>query len=312
VTAGSHTVTVTDEGAPAATVTTEAFMVEACPTDPGITFQVAECSEPGGTGTITATFTGLGVGREYTVTITGDGNSVPGHTAPLAVTSASSPTVYGNLDPSVAYTVTIVDKLAPDVLDANTVTLEACPMTPQISLTLECLLFDGESLITGTIDDLEPGAEYLVEIEDDSVAPIVAGGVGGGAAVTLANAPVASQKVTGGAAPSTVTFQVPNNLNYTMTVTSLTNSAITNSAQIFAAICDLPTFPLPPELPTLALTGADTTLPMLGALGLVQFGVALLALAAMLQFRPTRRRTRLVFTGEHVGSRWWWPGDRRP
>ena len=30
--------------------------------------------------------------------------------------------------------------------------------------------------------------------------------------------------------------------------------------------------------------------PMLGALGLVQFGVALLALAAMLQFSPKRRR----------------------
>ena len=290
ITAGSHTVAVTDKFVPAATVTTAAFVVEACPTDPGISFQVTECSVPGGQGTITATFTNLGVGREYTVTITGDGNAVPGYLAPLTVTSATPPTVYSNLDPSVTYIVTVVDKLAPDIMDAKTVTLEACPMTPQISLALECLLFDGESLITGTIDDLEPGAEYLVEIEDDSVAPIVAGGVGGGTAVTLANAPVASQKITGGATPSTVTFQVPNNLNYTITVTSLTNAAITNSAQIFAAICDLPTFPLPPELPTLALTGADTTMPMLGALGLVQFGVALLALAAMLQFTPKRRR----------------------
>jgi hypothetical protein len=286
VTAGSHTVTVTDTLVPAATVTSSAFVVEACPTDPGISLQVAECSVPGGKGTITATFTNLGVGREYTLTITGNGNAVPGYVAPLTVTSASAPVVYGNLDPSVTYTVTIVDKLAPEILDAETLALAPCPMTPEIKLALQCLLFDGASLITGTIDDLEPGAKYLVEISDDSVAPIV----GGGTAVSLAGAPVASQTITGGATPSTVTFQVPNNLNYTIKVTSLTNAAITNSAQIFAAICDLPTFPLPPELPTLALTGADTTMPMLGALGLVQFGVALLALAAMLQFTPKRRR----------------------
>jgi hypothetical protein len=278
VTAGSHTVTVTDKDAPAATVTTAAFLVEACPTDPSISFDVAECSVPGGKGTITATFTNLGVGREYTVTITGDGNSVPGYVAPLTVTSATPPTVYSNLDPSVTYIVTVIDKLAPDVRDAKTLTLEACPMTPEISLTLECLLFDGESLITGTIDDLEPGSEYLVEIVGDTAAT----------AKVAAAAP--AQTVTGGATPTTVTFQVPNNVKYTITVTSLTNAAITNSAQIFAAICDLPTFPLPPELPTLALTGADTTMPMLGALGLVQFGVALLALAAMLQFTPRRRR----------------------
>ncbi len=131
VTAGSHTVTVTDALVPAATVTSSAFVVEACPTDPGISFQVAECSVPGGKGTITATFTNLGVGREYTVTITGNGNAVAGYVAPLTVTSVTPPQVYSNLDPSVAYTVTIVDKLAPHILDAKTVTLKACPNTPR-------------------------------------------------------------------------------------------------------------------------------------------------------------------------------------
>ena len=280
VTAGSHTVTVTDTLVPAATVTSPAFMVEACPTDPGISFDIAECSVPGSKGTITATFTNLGPGREYTVTITGNGSSVPGFLAPLTVTSATPPTVYGGLDPSVAYTVTIVDNAAPSILDAKSVTLAACPMTPKIELSLQCLLFDGESIITASISDLKPGAQYLVEISDDAPAPIA------GAAVA---APVAGQTITGGATPSSATFQVPNNLTYTVKVTALSNAAITNTAQIFAAICDLPTFDFPPELPTLALTGADTTMPMLGALGLVQFGVALLALAAMLQFAPRRR-----------------------
>jgi hypothetical protein len=285
VTAGSHTVSVTDTLVAGATVTSPAFMVEACPTDPGISFDIAECSVPGGKGTITATFTNLGAGREYTVTITGDGSSVPGYVAPLTVTSTTPPTVYSNLTPSVLYTVTIVDKLAPAILDAKSATLEACPMTPKIGLTLQCLLFEGDSLITATIDDLKPGAQYLVEISDDSVAPIA----GGGAAAAAAGAPVAAQTITAGATPATVTFQVPNNLMYTVKITALSNAAITNTAQIFAAICDLPTFDFPPELPTLALTGADTTMPMLGALGLVQFGVALLALAAMLQFAPRRR-----------------------
>jgi len=275
VTAGSHTVTVTDTLVSAATVTSSAFVVEACPTDPGVSLKVAECSVPGGKGTITATFTNLGVGREYIVTITGDGSAVPGYGTPLTVTSSTPPTVYSNLAPSVEYTVTIVDKAAPDILDAKKLTLAPCPMTPTIELTLKCLVFDGESLITGTIGDLQDGAQYLVEISGDSVTTLAA---------------PAAQTITGGATPSTVTFQVPNNVNYTIKVTSVTNAAITNSAQIFAAICDLPTFPLPPELPTLALTGADTTMPMLGALGLVQFGVALLALAAMLQFTPKRRR----------------------
>ena len=276
VTAGSHTVTVTDVLAPAATVTTGAFAVEACPTDPGISFDIAECSVPGSTGTITATFTNLGVARAYTVTITGNGGLVPGYEAPLTVTSATPPAVYSDLDPSVTYIVTIVDKLAPHILDAETATLKACPNTPGISLTLQCRLFDGDSLITGTIADLEPGEKYLVEIEDDAPAALAA--------------KVAPQTITAGATPSTITFQVPNGLKYTITVTSLSNAAITSSAQIFAAVCDLPTFDLPPELPTLALTGADTRMPMLGALGLVQFGVALLALAAMLQFTPKRRR----------------------
>lgn len=287
VTAGPHTVTVTDSLVPAATVTSPVFLVEACPTDPGISLKAVECGVPGGKGTITATFTNLGAGRNYTVTITGNNQPVPGYVAPLTVTSTSAPAVFSNLVPSVAYTVTIVDDLAPNILDAASLTLEACPNTPKIDLSLQCLLFDGESLITATISDLKLDAKYLVEISDDSVAPVA----GGGAAVALPNAPVSSQTITGGATPSTVTFQVPNNLNYTVKVTAIANSAITNSAQIFAAICDLPTFPLPPELPTLALTGADTTMPMLGALGLVQFGVALLALAAMLQFTPKRRRT---------------------
>ena len=207
--------------------------------------------------------------------------------------SASAPLTYENLAAGTTYTVTIIDTLATNVKDAASVTLESCPMTPELTLTLECLFLEGDSLVSATINDLEPGAEYEVTIEDDSTSS-ASSGIGGGTTVTAFGAPVDGETVTGGVDPNTVVFQVPNNLNYTVTVTKVSNPLVTNSAQIFAAICDLPTFPLPPELPelpTLALTGAaDTTMPMLGALGLVQFGVALLALAAMLQFKPTRRR----------------------
>lgn len=278
VTAGIHTVTVVDKAVPSISTASDPIDVKDFPTQPEIDFAVTECLEAGGEGEVTATFTSLGVGREYTVTITENGNAVPGHETPQTVTSASAPLTYANLAPAKTYTVTIIDKLAPNVKDAASVTLEQCPMTPDLALTLECLFIEGDSLVSAAIDDLEPGQQYEVTIEDDS-------------------APVDSETVTGGVAATTVVFQVPNNLNYTVTVTKVSNPLVTNSAQIFAAICDLPTFPLPPELPelpelpTLALTGAaDTTMPMLGALGLVQFGVALLALAAMLQFNPTRRR----------------------
>src|SRR5690606_19565938 len=133
----SHTVTVTDALVSAATVTSPVFVVEACPTDPGISLSVAECGVPGGKGTITATFSNLGVGREYQVTITGNGSAVPGYVDPLIVTSASAPVVFGNLAPSVAYTVTIIDLLAPTILDAKTLSLSPCPMTPSISLALQ-------------------------------------------------------------------------------------------------------------------------------------------------------------------------------
>ncbi len=270
VTAGSHTVTVVDKAVPSITKTSDPIEVKDCPTQPQISFTVTECLEAGGRGDITATFAGLGVGREYTVTITESGNAVSGYGAPTTVTSLSAPLTYVNLAPAKTYTVTIVDKLATNVKDAESVTLGQCPMTPNLQLTLECRFLEGDSLISATIDDLEPGEEYEVTVEGDSRA------------------------VTGGATPSIAVFPVQNNANYTVTVTKVTNPLVTNSAQIFAAICDLPTFPLPPEfpeLPTLALTGAgDTTMSMLGALGLVQFGVALLALAAMLQSTPQRRR----------------------
>ncbi len=292
VTAGSHTVTIVDKAVPSITKTSDPIDVMACPTQPQISFTVTECLEAGGKGAITATFAGLGAGREYTVTITESGDAVPGYGTPATVTSLSAPLTYQNLAPDKTYTVTIIDTLATDVKDAESVKLEQCPMTPQLQLTLRCLFLEGDSLVSATINDLEPGEKYEVTIEDDSPAvPTTLGGLGGGTTVTVVDAPVGSTTVTGGATPTTVMFQVPNNLNYTVTVTKVSNPLVTNTAQIFAAICDLPTFPLPPELPTLALTGAgDTTMSMLGALGLVQFGVALLALAAMLQFTPRPRR----------------------
>ena len=286
VAAGTYVVTIVDELVPAAASSAASVEVKDCPTQPDISFTVTECQEAGGKGEISVTFTGLGVGREYTVTITENGNAVPGYGTAATVSLLAPLPPYTNLDPGKTYTVTVVDKLATGVKDAASIFLELCPMTPKLELTLECLFLDGESLISATIEDLAPGEDYLVEIEDDSSA----GGLGGGTTPSALGAPVDSTTVTGGPDPTTVTFQVPNNLNYTVTVTKVTNSKVTNSAQIFAAICDLPTFPLPPELPTLALTGAgDTRMPMLGALGLVQFGVALLALAAMLQFAPRRR-----------------------
>ncbi|WP_395640805.1 hypothetical protein [Pseudolysinimonas sp.] len=291
---GVHTVTIVDKLVPSLTKTSAPVDVKACPTQPEITLIPTECQEAGAKGSIAVTFSGLAAGREYSVTITENGNAVPGYPGAATVSSTQALAPYTNLDPGKTYTVTVTDKLATAVKDAASIALKPCPMTPEVNLTLECLFLEGDSLISAKINDLAPGEEYVVAISDDAkAAPTALGGMGGGTAVVAAGAPVDSTTVTGSATPTTVTFQVPNNLTYTVTVTKVTNAKVTGSAAIFAAICDLPTFDLPPELPTLALTGGgDTTMPMLGALGLVQFGFALLALAAMLQFTP-RRRTAL-------------------
>lgn len=284
---GTYVVTITDKLVPALTKTSDPVEVKACPTQPDVSLTPTQCLEAGGTGEIAVTFSSLGAGREYLVAITENGNAVPGYPGSTTITSASPPLVYADLAPAKTYTVTIIDKLATGVMDAASIFLDPCPLTPDLTLTLKCLFLEGDSLITATINDLVDGEEYEVTIEATTApAPIAAGGT----SAVLAVAVLDTQTITGGPTPSTATFQVPNNVDYTVTVTKVTNSKVTNSASIFAAICDLPTFDLPPELPTLALTGAgDTTMPMLGALGLVQFGVALLALAAMLQFAPRRR-----------------------
>ena len=292
VPAGDYTVTITDELVTTATNSSAVQKVAACPTQPDVSLTPTQCLEAGGAGDIAVSFlvngvTSLGAGREYLVSITENGNAVPGHVGSTTITSASPALLYTGLAAGKIYTVTVIDKLAAGVMDAATIQLDACPMTPKLTLDLECLFLEGDSLVSATIGDLAPGEDYVVTIEPTvAPAPLADGGTSASAGLAVLD----SETVTGAPTASTVTFQVPNKADYTVTVTKVTNSKVTSTATIYAAICDLPTFSLPSELPTLALTGAgDTTLPMLGALGLVQFGVALLALAAMLQFAPRRR-----------------------
>lgn len=287
---GSYVVTITDKLVPALTKTSDPVEVKACPTQPDVSLTPTQCLEAGGAGDISVSFLSggvstLGAGREYLVAITENGNAVPGYPGSTTITSASPPLVYVGLAAATTYTVTIIDKLATGVRDAASIYLDPCPLTPDLTLTLKCLFLEGDSLITATIGDLVDGEEYEVTIAATAIPTSTTA-----APPRVALGIVDTQTITGGTTPSTATFQQPNNVEYTVTVTKVTNAKVTNSAKIFAAVCDLPTFDLPPELPTLALTGAgDTTMPMLGALGLVQFGVALLALAAMLQFAPRRR-----------------------
>lgn len=273
VSAGSHVVTVTDLHAPSATTSSEPVTVAACPTLPSVAISVVECSAPGGDAVITATFGSLSVGRGYEVAITEDGDAMGAY--PVAtIDSTTSSKQFANLTPGSVYTVTVTDTGAPGVKGAASQTLKPCPDSPTISVTTQCELISNTTYYGVNLDKLQAGEQYVVTITNDN---------GDDAATPVT--------VTGGAGGLAPTFQAPNGQFYTIAVTQLTNAAITASTDVYATVCDLPTFPLPPELPTLALTGAaDTTMPMLGALGLVQFGVALLALAAMLRFAPGRRR----------------------
>lgn len=270
VTAGSYVVTLVDQAVPTIKADSASVTVKDCPTLPEVALDLDQCSVPGGTGAITASLTGLSTGRDYTVTLTDGGSSVPAYPAET-ITQGAADRVYSGLIAGHSYTVTVVDKAAPAVVGAASTTLEPCPQTPGVSVQLKCDIISGTSSIGTSLTGLAAGQTYTVSIVDDK----------GKAAAFPVDVTTASA--------SAPTFTVPNGHYYTVSVVNAANAAIAASVSVYAAVCELETFPLDPQLPTLAFTGADTAGPMLGALGLVQFGVVLLALAAMLQFRPKRR-----------------------
>lgn len=281
VAAGEHRVTVVDTAAPAISATSEPIVVADCPTQPSVALvEIRQCEVPGGEAAATAAFSGLAEGRSYRVAVTQDGTALPAFAA--TVTAGAPDLEISGLAPGSTLVITVTDEAAPDVKSAASVTLDTCPGTPAIALDLRCLLIEGASVVTATVDELRAGEEYRVEIrateESDGAAPARLGPV------------LESRAMVADGARGLAEFQVPNGVEYTVTVTQVANEAITGSASIFAAVCDLPTFPFPPdmELPTLAFTGSDPTAPMIASLLLVQAGVALIAFSAI----GRRRRRR--------------------
>lgn len=280
VAAGEHVVTVVDSAAPGVSASSDPIVVAECPTQPTVAFvAVRQCTEPGSDAAVTVSFAGLAEGRSYRLAVTLDDVALPASGDTVA---AGAPDLeLTGLTPGGTVVVTVTDEAAPDVKSAASVTLEPCPGTPAVTLELRCLLVEGASIVSATVDDLRDGDEYLVEIRATEDA---------GAAAPARMGPVLeSRQMVASGSRGSAEFQVPNGVEYVVTATNVANSAVTGSARVFAAVCDLPTFPFPPdmELPTLAFTGSDPTLPMLAALALVQAGVALLAFSAL-----TRRRRR--------------------
>ena len=260
---GTYTVTVTDISDPNVTTlsATETATIIVCPTDQTVTVVPTQCAVPGGSGSIDASVTGYAAGRTYTVTLTRNGVAVGAPQEFVAPTDPAKPAVpfsFTGLAPD-SYRVIVVDKLLPSKIAAGDVVLADCPGNPEPIVTQgTCSVLTGASTIKVDLSKLVVGETYTVTISAPGATP---------------------QQVVATASTASVSFtKVPNAKPYTVTVANAANT-LTATAKITPKVCDLPTFSLPFDPPTLAYTGSSTTLPGIAALVLLQLGLVLLGIS---------------------------------
>ncbi|EAR24753.1 RTX toxins and related Ca2+-binding protein [marine actinobacterium PHSC20C1] len=276
---GTYTVTVTDALVPSYTASTSATIVPCATNDTTIELAAEQCTVPGGAAAITATVSNFAVGRDYTVTLMLNNVAVGAAQKLDSSTGDAQKFTFAGLEPANTYRVIVTDtKSSPTVTAAADTYLAACPGNPVVMVTqAECNVL-GASTISISAKDLVVGQTYTVTVVTKSTGDAVAGV----APITFeADKPTRTLDVT----------NVPNGETYTV---SIVNADKTLSAEgdITLEVCDLPTFPLPPEeppatieLPTLAFTGSSTIAPTLAGLGFLQLGLVLVG------FSIARRRS---------------------
>jgi hypothetical protein len=279
---GAYTATVTDVLLPSNTARTTVTLLPCATNDTIIELAAEQCIAPGGAAAITATVSKFVVGRDYTVTLMLENVAVGTAQKLDSRTGDAQKFTFDGLTPDNNYRVIVTDtKSNPSVTAAADVHLMACPGNPIVILSqAECNVL-GVSTIAVSASDLVVGQSYTASVLTKSTGKAVEGVT----PVTFeAESPTRSLNIT----------DVPNGETYTV---SIVNADSTLSAQgdITLEVCDLPTFPLPPEeppttvppidLPTLALTGSSTIAPTLAGLGFLQLGLVLVG------FSVARRRS---------------------
>ncbi|WBU36929.1 hypothetical protein [Homoserinibacter sp. YIM 151385] len=240
----------------------------ACALVPSFSLAASVCTAPGDSADLTVELDGrLAAGRSYDVAISQDLEPVPNQRVQTVVASAGmEPVVYRGLTPGLDYTVTVADTRDDGARASVTEQVAACPRNPALAMDLEqCTAVGGKTAISVGLKDLEDGEDYTAKLErvvdgDYVAAGKVAGIVSGDERVTF-------DKLVAGS-------------DYRVTVANSTGVLhASETATARACPSELPTLPIPPgDLPTLAMTGASATGPVVGALALLQIGLALVVI----------------------------------
>ncbi len=241
----SYTVTVLDKTVNLPASATKQSV--GCPHDTGITIVGTECMVAGGSGTLTASVSGLSIGRTYTVTAY-DGNNVQiGTESHLTADASGVASVSFSVPPGGTYKAVIVDDAAPSKTSTSpTYSFLPCPHVfakPTIFID-PCTSTSPPSnaFITYLATGLVPGRQYTLTVTDDA---------------TNANL---VPPVTFTAASSTYpTNGVPAEINpvnpgnYTVTVTDVLVPSFTQAEKAVVILC--------PLMPNLAFTPTQCTVP---------------------------------------------------
>jgi uncharacterized membrane protein len=249
----------------------ESTTLIACPEQPALSFSLTQCTVPTGDGGISATVTDFAPGRTYSITLTQNGLAVPGQPVIPNFTptdKANPPTfTWTGLAAGQTYRIIVTDVLVPAVKIVGDVTLNACPGNPDITITqAECSVL-GTSKVQVDLGKLVSGETYAVSIVTTAGKTPVPG--------------VPDQQVPGNPSTASVVFTgVPNGVDYTVSVSNVAKT-LTAVGTILLEICDPPTFPLPPDLPTLAFTGTSTMAPTIAGIGFLQLGLVLVGVGLL-------------------------------
>jgi len=277
---GTYTATVTDALLPSYTASTTAAIVPCATNDTTVELAAEQCTVPGGAAAITATVSNFAVGRDYTVTLMLNNLAVGATQTLNSSTGDAQKFTFNGLEPDNTYRVIVTDtKSSRTVTAAADMHVMACPGNPIVMIAqAECNVL-GASTIEVSAKDLVVGQTYTIDVVSKSTGDPVAGV----APITFeAELPTRVLEIT----------DVPNGATYTV---SIANADKTLSAEgdITLEVCDLPTFPLPPEeppttvppttidLPTLAFTGSSTITPTLAGLGFLQLGLVLVGFSVL-------------------------------
>ncbi|CAO1649688.1 RTX toxin [Salinibacterium sp. NYA9b] len=305
---GTYTATVTDAVQTSYTNSATVTLVSCATNETTVQLTAEQCTAPGENASLTATVSHYAAGRDYTVALMLD-NVLVGKAQKLdSSTGKPQKFTFEGLEPENTYRVIVTDtKSNPTVTAAADMYLDVCPSNPTVMLMqTECDVL-GASTIAVSASDLAVGQSYTVTVVTHSTGKPV----DGVAPITFeADLPTHALTIT----------DVPNGETYTVSIVNADNT-LSAKDSITLEVCDLPTFPLPPEepptvvppvtdtptvdlptlalpvgdlptlalpvgdLPTLAYTGSSTIAPTLAGLGFLQLGLVLVG------FSVARRRS---------------------